>query len=61
MTVTLVDKDKGIVTVVENGVTHIRTITYSDAVLSLPPAGYKKVTNIYIEPTSGKLAVVCEE
>ena len=60
MPITYVDKVEGIVQIVEDGAYKGRTIRFADTVISVPPEGFKKVTNIYIEPVTGKLVVIHE-
>jgi len=59
-----IDKEKGLVSLVEGDIALKRTIRYDDCVISVIPtiAGseFKKVNNIYINVTTGKLIVVYE-
>ena len=59
-----IDKEKGLVSFVEGIVVLKRTIRYDDCIISVIPtiAGseFKKVNNIYINVTTGKLIVVYE-
>lgn len=58
MAITEVDKVEGIIHIIKDGHDLGRTHKYADTVISVPPDGYKKVKNIYFNPTTGKLVVV---
>ena len=58
--ITFVDKDEGIVQIIEDGVYTGKTVSMADTVISVAPEGFKKITNIYIEPVSGNLVVIRE-
>lgn len=61
MAVTYVDKEKHIVIKVVDGHDLRHVVALEDTVISVPPDGFKKVTNIYIEPDTGKLVVIHEQ
>lgn len=58
LSITRVDKIDGIIFITKDGHEIGRTHTYKDTVISVPPDGFKKVTNIYYDPDTGKLVVV---
>jgi len=57
MTITSVIKDGGRLVIVEDGITHTRSIVYDDAVCSLPPTGYTEVGVIYVDEDNSKLVI----
>ena len=61
MAITYVDKEKHLVLRVINGRELRRHIVLADTVISVPPDGFKKIHNIYIEPDTGKLVVIHDE
>ena len=60
MPITAVDKIENIIQTTEDGKYKGRTARMADTVVSVAPTGFKKVSNIYIEPDSGKLIVIYE-
>ena len=56
-----IQKEAGSVIFLEGGQRRTRTLVYADTVVSIPPVGSKKVTNIYYDPVEGKLTVLWEE
>ena len=61
MAVTIIDKQEDMIFTTEDGKTSGRSVRLTDCVISAPPEGFKKITNIYIEQVSGKLVVIYEE
>ena len=61
MSVVEIDKQEGYIVRTEDAVVNRTSITMADTVVSVAPTGFRKVTNIYIEPVSGKLVVIYEE
>lgn len=57
----VIDKDGYQIVRTEGNVVNKTSIKLEDTVVSVPPTGFKKVSNIYIEPISGKLVVIYEE
>lgn len=61
MGVTFVDKVEGIVQIIRDGKYTGMTVSMADTVISVPPEGYRKVYNIYIDPVTEKLVVSYED
>jgi len=57
----IIDKQEGYIVRTEGDVVNRTSITMADTVISVAPDNCRKVTNIYIEPVSGKLVVIHEE
>ena len=56
----IIDKDGGYITIAEGDVKTRTSIKLADCVVSVPSSEFKKVTNIYVEPDSGKLVIIHE-
>jgi len=48
----VIDKDSDSIQIVTDGVTRVTTILKKDTVVSIAPVGYRKIYNIYYDPTS---------
>ena len=60
MPVIIIDKDGYHIVKTEGEVVTRTSIRLEDTVISVPSEGFKKITNIYIEPESGQLVIVHE-
>jgi len=61
MPITSVDLQGDSIVIIEDGRTRAQTVRREDTVISVVPSSeFKKITNIYIEPISGKLVVIHE-
>jgi len=56
----IIDKDGGYITKTENGVVNRTSIKLVDCVVSVPPSNFRKITNSYVEPNTGKLIIIHE-
>lgn len=61
MAITYVDKEKHLVLRVVDGRELRRHVVLDDVIISVPPEGFRKVLNIYINPTTEKLVIVYED
>jgi len=61
MAITYVDKEKHLVLRVIDGRELRRHIVLDDVIISVPPDGFKKVLNIYVDPAIEKLVIVYED
>ena len=61
MSTVVIDKDGYQIVRTEGDVVNRTSIKLEDTVISVPPDGFKKALNIYVEPVSGQLVVVIEK
>ena len=61
MPVIVIDKEDDSITVTTGGVAKNVTVRRVDTIVSVPPAGYKKVFNIYWNADDAKLLISVEE
>ena len=56
----IIDKDGYHIVRTEGDVVTRTSVKLTDCAVSVPPNGFKKVLNIYVEPVSGQLVVIHE-
>lgn len=60
LAITDVSREGSNVVVVTSDGTVRRSIAYIDTIVSIPPSGFKKIVNLYLDLTNGKVVVVYE-
>ena len=61
MPIVEIDKDSDSIIFIEEGKIRTQSIRKEDCVISVAPKGFKKVLNVYVEPTSGQLVIIHEK
>ena len=61
MAITFVDKEEHIVIRVVDGHDLRHIVALKDTVISVPPDGYRKVHNIYVDPVTERLFISYED